>query len=81
MLNFQAAIDDGRISVREGTGMVGCFATDASDLRFPPGKFPDILKVKAFGREISLKAIRGDENSVTYDSCGNGLINLVVFND
>ena len=73
-------VSDG-VLTPDGGGTPGGYSSEASELRIPPGVPPKFLVIGAFGRQIQLKMVGGDETCFLYDSCGNGLIRIRVFND
>jgi len=70
----------------EESGLPGRYCAEASEIGLPVGQWPDTLTIFAYGREISLHPVHiekreGDLLWVVYDSHGDGMINIRVFND
>lgn len=84
--NIDNLVQQGVLTPVNTNSKIGCFCSDARELGFGVGEWYETIKVNAYGRDITLKAAHVEQNEgdlqyVVYDSFGDGMINIKIFND
>lgn len=83
--NLAEMLADGRLGDR-GSVIPGQYSAEASTLQLAPGDWPETLTIEAHGRLITLHRSEPhmhneDLGWFFYDSRGDGLVNIQIFND